>query len=424
MDASAKTERPTTVSISAADTLAHVAALCAVGDRFAGQIGDAPSAAYVEQCFSDIGLNIERFTVQVPTFREDVCEVTLGDGTPLDAMCPYFGVATEGTLEAPLVYVGGGLDADYEEVDVAGKVVILEEMSFGLSMFWLGGYAARARDRGAVGVLVVHPFPWPYRMTMEVGRENLAERFDDPRIPAVAVSGVSGMRLMHFLGQGEAEIRLRIEVADGMVSSDHVAGVKLGSSATDERVIVLAHRDNGAPPGANDNASGTAAVLEIARAITPIPTERSVVFLSAAAEEGAAPGVAQYVDSLGDARRNIAAAISMDMIGVGGPLRLVDNAYWPDLDHPLQHDPWLREVIEGVAAELGYHIGRLDADWGAADAGRFLHAGVPAAWFWKPDDFRYHSPLDTPENVDGNAIRAVAEITAETVLKVARRAPA
>jgi hypothetical protein len=44
---------------------------------------------------------------------------------------------------------------------------------------------------------------------------------------------------------------------------------------------------------------------------------------------------------------------------------------------------------------------------------------VPSAWFWKPDDFRYHSHEDKPEYMDGNAVKAAAEITARTLVAVA-----
>ena len=64
--------------------------------------------------------------------------------------------------------------------------------------------------------------------------------------------------------------------------------------------------------------------------------------------------------------------------------------------------------LEEIADELGYDVGRMTAPWGVAESGRFIEAGVPAVWFWQPDDFYYHSIHDTVDKLDGNALKAVA----------------
>ena len=61
----------------------------------------------------------------------------------------------------------------------------------------------------------------------------------------------------------------------------------------------------------------------------------------------------------------------------------------------------------------------MTAPWGVAESGRFIEAGVPAAWFWRPDDFYYHSAHDTVDKLDGNALKAVADITATAVWRLA-----
>ena len=101
------------------------------------------------------------------------------------------------------------------------------------------------------------------------------------------------------------------------------------------------------------------------------------------------------------------------MFGVGGKLKLVELGLWPDRK-PIQHTEWLMGRLEAVADELGYDVGRMTASWGVAESGRFIEAGVPAAWFWRPDDFYYHSVHDTVDKLDGNALKAVADITATT----------
>ena len=58
---------------------------------------------------------------------------------------------------------------------------------------------------------------------------------------------------------------------------------------------------------------------------------------------------------------------------------------------------------------------------GLADATPFLHHGVPACWLWKYDDPYWHSPLDTPENVDPNSLKVISEIVALTALRIANK---
>jgi hypothetical protein len=82
-----------------------------------------------------------------------------------------------------LVNVGAGEAKDYEGVDTTGKIFILCEASLGFSHFWLGPYAQEAAERGAVGMIVIHLFPWPYRVFMEAGNINIERRFFERQVP-------------------------------------------------------------------------------------------------------------------------------------------------------------------------------------------------------------------------------------------------
>jgi aminopeptidase YwaD len=415
------TEPPEAESMGADATQAmvHVEQLCACGDRFAGQPGDGPAARYVEDCLRSYGLEIERTPCELVSFRERRCRVELADGTKLDALSAYYSVSTPGPLEAPVVYIGSGSEESYKDKDVRGAITLLEETALGYDLFWLGEICERAAARGAVGLVAIHPFPWSYRMSMEFGRFDLAKRFAEPSIPAVAVSAPSAVRLVSAMAMGEGTITFDVQTENTPCVSDHVAGVLRGSKRPDDRIIVLAHRDIPLSPGANDNASGTATMLEVARLLCDQPADCSVVFLSIAGEEGRAEGSAKYIEALGDEIGTVKAAISVDMIAAGGPLRLVDRVHWPDRS-PEVLTPWLTEMLQRSASSLGYQLERYETASGA-DAGRFLAAGVPSAWFWKPDDFRYHSREDKPEHVDANAIKAAADIIADTIVTLANR---
>jgi Zn-dependent M28 family amino/carboxypeptidase len=296
----------------------------------------------------------------------------------------------------------------------------MQEVGIGYSRFWLGTFAALAARRGAVGMVVVHPLPWPYRMSMEAGNGDLSQRFVSDQLPVVSISAIDGAAVLHAVGAGSARATLEVDSWTGEVESANVSGTLRGSELPDEAIVVVAHRDHGLHPGANDNGSGFGTMIEVATALAELRPRRSIEFLCTTAEEGTTPGVAAYIDALRSEGKleGIRASIDLDMFGVGSKLKLVEVGLWPDTE-PLPHTEWLMQRLESVAEELGYDVGRMTASWGVAESGRFLEAGVPAAWFWKPDDFYYHSVHDTIDKLDGNSLKAVADITAIAAWRLA-----
>ena len=412
-------------TISAASALERLAQIVACGDRFVGTEGDKRASEFVRNAFAAWGLKVEEREFQTVGYEHTKAEVTLLDaGATYTGIPPYFSPATAaGGVEGELIFVGGGEEADYEGLDVNGSIAVMEEPGLGYARFWMGTFAALAASRGARAMIVVHPLPWPYRMSMEAGNESLKRRFLDEQLPVLSVSGPDGGRLMHAIGTGRANARLVVESAMTQVRSSNISGVLIGSEFPEERVVVVGHRDHGIYPGANDNGSGLTTIMEVAQALAGSAPRRSIEFLNTTAEEGVTKGVAEYIE----ARRQegtldqLRAVIDLDMFATGGKLKLVERGLWPDSD-PIPHTEWLMQWIEGVTVSLGYDIGRMTATWGVAESGRFLTAGVPAAWFWKPDDFYYHSPEDTVDKLDGNSLKAVADITAIVVWQLANAA--
>ena len=415
------TELELRARISGARAVARVERLVDVGDRFVGSEGDARAADDVRSEFRQLGLEVEDREFSTLGYRHDVAELQLTDGRAFEVIPPYFAPPTpDGGVEGELVFVGAGEEADYEGLDVEGRIAVMQELGFGYSRFWLGTFVALAAARGAAAMVVIHPLPWPYRMSMEAGNGNLARRFLADQIPVACVSAIDGALLLHAAGAGQARARLVVESVMPTVHSWNVSGVRSGTEWPDERIVVVAHRDHGLHPGANDNGSGLGTMLEIGSALAELAPRRSIELLCTTAEEGTTPGVAAYIE----ARRaegsleSIRAAIDLDMFGVGGKLKLVERGLWPDTE-PVPHTEWLMRQLEGIADELGYEVGRMTASWGVAESGRFIEAGVPAAWFWKPDDFYYHSVHDSVDKLDGNSMKAVGDITAIALWRLA-----
>jgi Zn-dependent M28 family amino/carboxypeptidase len=261
---------------------------------------------------------------------------------------------------------------DFKDVDVRGKmiVVLVNDPGFeggegdfgGKAMTYYGRWTyknAEAARRGAAGIMIVHETePASYGWTtvrnsfpaanFDIVRQNPAERhtgfeswiqrdlaeqifrsagldFEEAKIAARR----RDFRPVDLKSTVSANINATTEV----ITSYNVAGKLPGTTRPDETVLYTAHHDHlgiGDPDasgdrifsGAVDNATGTAHVLEQARAFAQAPrTERSVVFLLVGAEEKGLLGSEYYVANPLYPIERTAAVLNTDAIGVWGPTR-------------------------------------------------------------------------------------------------------
>jgi aminopeptidase YwaD len=379
--------------ISGLRALAHIRELTKFGYRFAGTEGDKGSIRYVEEQFENYGLEIRETPFRTLTFVDEKPLLKiLATGEELDGIVPLFSPSTpQGGIETDAVLVGDGQEEDYRKIDVRGKIVILTEETLGYSKFWLGTFADRAARAGAVGMIFIHPMPWPYRMSMEAGNSNLENRFCEEKLPAICISAVGGLKLMHAHGAEKCRLKMvtrnLIEERDSVI----ISGILKGSQFPEERVGILAHRDNAIAPGANDNGSGTGTLLEIARVLSRTTPKRSIEFISTSGEEDATPGAWSYCHvHKADLLKNMKALLDMDMISVGGIVKQVEKGEWPDCQ-PVVHPAWLLKKV---------------------DEGRFNEIGVPATVFWASDDPYYHSVFDTIDKINPSGLKAVGDTVA------------
>ena len=405
--------------------LVHIEKLAAIGDRFVGSPGDKAAIDYVTGEFASLGLEIRETPIRVPTFlnTSDTVLRTEATGQTYDAISPYFSPSTpEGGLQAEVVPIIGGQEEDYRDTDVEGKIALLMEVGGGFSMFWLGTFAERAARHGAVGLIIIHPMPWPYRMSMEAGNSSITNRFCDKRLPALCVSALDGARLMYEIGRGNTRVHMVSETLIEDRDSVIISAFKRGRDFPQTRIGVMGHRDNGIAPGANDNLTGTACMLEMARLFADTSSPRGFEFICSTAEEGATPGAWSYCQQhKDDLRANMTALIDVDMVGVGGRICQVERGLWPDCD-PLLQPEWLMQMIDDVAEDLGFRFGRMTAGWGVAESARFLEIGVPATWLWAPDDPYYHSVEDTPDKISTLSLKGVSDVVAIVMWRLANLA--
>ena len=165
------------------------------------------------------------------------------------------------------------------------------------------------------------------------------------------------------------------------------------------RVLVVAHLDGvGAGPAANDNASGVAVLLELARGLRGEP---GVVFAALGAEERAETGSRLHLGShfllaelTAAERESVALAISLDMVGVGTHL------------HVRGIEPRPNRSAGLILARGGTYL----RDPGWSDHAELTRGGIPAAWIqWRPDPC-WHRACDTAGRVKPWKLGAAARL--------------
>lgn len=168
--------------------------------------------------------------------------------------------------------------------------------------------------------------------------------------------------------------------------------------------------------GADDNASGTAALLEIAAAFAARPPAHDVLFFATDAEELGLVGARAFLKDPAIARSRIAANLNFDMVARAdkGEIYAVGT----------YHFPQLIPLIDAVAAQAPLVLKRGhdrpedgDQDWTyLSDQGPFIAAGIPAIYLGVEDHADYHQPSDTADKVDPE----IYSKALQTLLSVAR----
>ncbi|MEO9884613.1 MAG: M28 family peptidase [Balneola sp.] len=206
----------------------------------------------------------------------------------------------------------------------------------------------------------------------------------------------------HASQDGEGEKRL----------SKNVAGLLQGSANSDEVIIIGAHYDHlglgefgslyrGDEPkihnGADDNASGTAGVLELAQYFSENRPEKDILFLAFSGEEMGLLGSAYYVDNPTVDLENALAMINMDMIG-----RMADKKLM--IFGMGTADDW--ENIVNVANTDSLKLNLVKDGTGASDHTSFYYKEIPVLHYFTDTHADYHRPSDDTEyiNTEGEAL--------------------
>lgn len=232
--------------------------------------------------------------------------------------------------------------------------------------------------------------------------------------------------------------------------SRNVIGELVPPRAIDDRILVVgAHYDHDGMlrgvlhPGADDNASGVAAVLGVARVLAAAPERvgRRVVFALFGAEEIGLRGAYAFTRQAPVPMDRVAAMVNVDMIG--RPLqdqptfRFAQGVIGIDADRSvgvagLRGRPWLEALVRGACAAEGHAAVTVEdlperlqpmaerVSRARGDHFPFEQAGVPAVIFSSGESVDYHEPTDMPDTLHPELLATRARIVLRTVEALSR----
>ncbi len=368
------TPRPTAV-FSAERAMAHVMALASeIGPRVAGEEGAELAADYIADQFDSYGYEVHRQLFEYTKFVDHGSKVELlPDGASMAGIPMHYSPA--GEVEGKLIPAGIGRPEDMPDGGFDGGIALIRRG---------GGIGFRdktlaAAEAGAGAVMIYNDRPAPLR-------GSLGELVP---VPVLGLDGRTGQHLVEQASRGPVSVRVTVgaeivkRVTTNVIAERPGLGVRV--------LLIGAHYDSVKDsPGGNDNASGMAVLLELARVLSThvLPEDLTVYFVAFGAEEDGLHGSRYFVDRLdAQQRQAFVAMLNYDMIGVGDVLGVGGSTELTDLAIRFaQQQGW-------TARQLGVEIAH------RSDHHSFITAGVPALVFHAPNDTHYHKETDTPDRI-------------------------
>jgi hypothetical protein len=191
----------------------------------------------------------------------------------------------------------------------------------------------------------------------------------------------------------------------------------------DEYVVVTAHLDSTAPReegeinnGADDNASGCAGLIEIARVVAASPPGRSVLFVLCSGEEAACIGSRHFVSDPPVALDRIVANVNMDMIGRTDPASEADRSHYA-IDSEKITPEFTRLIKDVNSRTVGWPL-KYESPVGTSDNLMFHIVGIPAVSFYSGHHEDVNLPTDDPEKLDYDKAHKIAQLVYEVTMEL------
>ncbi|MBO4822109.1 MAG: M20/M25/M40 family metallo-hydrolase [Prevotella sp.] len=177
----------------------------------------------------------------------------------------------------------------------------------------------------------------------------------------------------------------------------------------------------GVHPGADDNASGDAVVLELAKHFKKVGSPRSIIFAFFGAEEQGLVGSKFFLEWMkqGDDRRvnlpvdekNIVAMVNLDMVG-----RMRDNAMSVS---GTGTSSGFKSMVEDVAEQTHLKVTCIPDGYGPSDHASFVAVDIPVLFLTTGGHMEYHTPADVPSTLNYDGMQQTLEFSQELIARLA-----
>lgn len=440
--------------------------------RKPGTPEDAVTSAYIRDCFKKAGLKL-MFDNGLQKF-EIVVDVKAGNTNAIsfDGFSAKQGVdftplsfSASATLTAPVVFAGYGFDLnldslkwnDFKNIDVKGKWAIIlrgdpepeKANSAFLAYEQERGKVLTAKDKGAIGVLLVSP------SDIEKSDVIMHMQYDkspsDAGMPVFSITRALADKLLasmnYTIASLEAEMKenhkpvsiylepkvtATTDVVKTRVTAQNVVGFLEGTDPVlkNEYIIVGAHFDHlgmggdgsgsrapGVPAihnGADDNASGTAGVIELAQKLSENHSKlkRSFVFVAFTGEEMGLLGSKEFVNKPPVDLKKVNAMINMDMIGRLNPE--TNTISVGGTGTSLETD----SLLKLLEVDRPYKITHSTDGYGPSDHASFYSENIPVFYFTTGAHDDYHTPADDADKINYPGEVAVLNMVYDLAIQV------
>lgn len=446
----------------------------AMKGRFSGSPEEMKAAEYIKSEFEKFGLKPAfdgkwfqefPFIEKVEMTKKNTLQLnTSGKKKQLKAGKEFvtLGFSGNSKVSGEVVFVGYGISApklnydDYEGIDVKGKIVIImknhPEHDSSKSEFdkfiTLRNKANTAKDKGAAGIIVVNGFAPKNDDEISLPKYDGAPAMKDFPVVQLKRDVVDEILKSAGLNYGELQtkidsnkkpnsllltnlkVELSTEIKEIEKKAHNVGGLLEGTdpSLKNEFIVIGAHYDHlgidqlkessmdksaksQVHNGADDNASGTAGVLEVAEKFASVKNglKRSILFLAFSGEELGILGSTYYTNNPSVDIKNIIAMLNMDMIGrlnAESNLTIIGSgtsSIWKELLNKKNN--------------YGFKLAMSDGGSGGSDHQAFSNKNIPVLFFFTGTHTDYHKPSDDADkiNSEGEAkvVNFVFDIAAE-----------
>ncbi|MEK7873371.1 MAG: M28 family metallopeptidase, partial [Chloroflexota bacterium] len=360
-----------------------------LGPRTSGTEREKRAADYIAAELRSLGYQVEIPPFPVQDYSEASRQVVQDAPEPASYRASPIILSGHGAVTAPLAQAGRGRPADFPS-NITGKVALMER-----GVLTFQDKVANAAKAGAAAAIIYNNAPGPFQGSMQ----------SRGAIPAVAVSREDGAHLLENLDRGGVTVTVTVTVQVVESPSQNVIGEKPGG---DRVIIVGGHYDTvAASPGANDNGSGTAVMLAVARYFAQRQVPVTLRFMGFGAEEAGLVGSRAYVRSLPEAeRKRIVGVLNLDALGTGAPLQMNGSTA-------------LSELVQRVADRAGITLRTEIRPTGSSDHASFIQANIPAVHISSSNLSRIHTSNDRIEFVERALLRDAALLAVAAVREMA-----